>query len=154
MADLKDEIWSRSDDKFSELKLNILAELKQQLKAEVEEAFKNELKTVSVLQIDVKICQNQVKEMQQANEELEQYGRRLCIRIDGVPTVDNETSNEVLDKVKCLIKENSYDISDVVIGRAHRIGKGYNNKKTNAPCKSSIVRFTTVVCFPALWGSS
>ena len=54
----------------------------------------------------------EVKEMQQANEELEQYGRRLCIRIDGVPTVDNETSDEVLDKVKCLIKENSYDISD------------------------------------------
>ena len=88
----------------------------------------------------------EVKEMQQANEELEQYGRRLCIRIDGVPTVYNETSNEVLDKVKCLIKENSYDISNVVIGRAHRIGRGYNNKKTNAPCKSSIVRFTTVVC--------
>ena len=42
--------------------------------------------------------------MQQANEELEQYGRRLCVRIDGVPTVDNETSDEVLDKVKSLIK--------------------------------------------------
>ena len=44
MADLKDEILSKIDDKFSEFKLDILAELKQQLKTEVIETFKNELK--------------------------------------------------------------------------------------------------------------
>ena len=56
MADLKDEILSKIDDKFSEFKLDILAELKQQLKTEVIETFKNKLKkkeelepTVSVL---------------------------------------------------------------------------------------------------------
>ena len=82
-----------------------------------------------MLQQDVKISQNQTKEMQQANEELEQYGRSLCVRID---------------KVKCLIKENSCDIPDVVIDKAHQIGKCYyNNKKTNARCKSITVRFTT-----------
>ena len=81
--------------------------------------------------------------MQQANEELEQYGRTLRLRIDGVPTVDNETSDEVLDKVKSLIKEISCDIPDVVIDSAHRIGKGYNDKKTNVHYKSIIVRFTT-----------
>ena len=42
MADLKDHILSKIDDKFSEFKLDILAELKQQLKIEVAEAFKNE----------------------------------------------------------------------------------------------------------------
>ena len=67
--------------------------------------------------------------MQQGNEELEQYSRRLYVRIDGVPTADNETSDEVLDKAKSLIKETSCDIPDVVIGRAHRTGKGYNDKK-------------------------
>ena len=99
--------------------------------------------TVLVLQQHIKVCQNQIKEMQQANEELEQYGRTLRLRIDGVPTVDNETSDEVLDKVKSLIKEISCDIPDVVIDSAHRIGKGYNDKKTNVHCKSIIVRFTT-----------
>ena len=66
--DLKDEILSKIDDKFSEFKLGILAELKQQLKIEVAEPFKNELKireelesTVSVLQQHVKICQKQMK---------------------------------------------------------------------------------------------
>ena len=42
MADLKDDILSKIDDKFSEFKLDILAELKQQLKIEV--AFENALK--------------------------------------------------------------------------------------------------------------
>ena len=81
--------------------------------------------------------------MQQANEELEQYRRRLCIRIDGVPTVDNETSDEVPDKVKSLINETSCDIPDVVIDRVRQIGKGYNDKKANVRCKSIIVPFTT-----------
>ena len=56
MADLKDEILSKIDDKYSEFKLDIFAELKQQLKIEVAEAFKNEFQkreelesTVSVL---------------------------------------------------------------------------------------------------------
>ena len=82
-----------------------------------------------MLQEHVKVCQNQIKEMQQANEELEQYGRRLCVRNDGVSTVDNKTSDDVLDKVKSLIKETSCDIPDVVIDRTHRIRKGYNDKK-------------------------
>ena len=86
---------------FLNLSLTFLAELKQQLKTEVAEAFKNELKkklesTVPVLQQYVKICQKQKTEMQQANEELEQYGRRLYVRIDGVPTADDETSDECL----------------------------------------------------------
>ena len=80
--------------------------------------------------------------MQQANEELGQYGRRLCVRTDGVPTVDNETWHEVLDKVKFLIKETSCDIPDVVIDKSHRIAKGYNDKKTNIQCKNIIVSFT------------
>ena len=81
--------------------------------------------------------------MQQANEELERYGRRIYIRIDGVPTVDNETSDEMLDKAKSLIKETSCDIPDVVIDRAHRIGQDYNDRKRNACCKSIILHFTT-----------
>ena len=59
--------------------------------------------------------------MQQANEKLEQYGRKLYVRIDGVPTLDNETSDEFFDKLKSLIKETSSDIPNVVIDRAHQI---------------------------------
>ena len=94
--------------------------------------------TVSVLQQHVKICQNQIKEMQQANEEFEKCGKRLCVRTDGFPKVDNETSDEVLDRVKSLIKETSCDISDVVIDRAHRIGKVSMIKKQMFVVKLSL----------------
>ena len=40
--------------------------------------------------------------LQSENEELEQYGRRLSIRVEGVPTTDNETSEEVLKDAESL----------------------------------------------------
>ena len=79
--------------------------------------------------------------LQVENEELDQYSRRLCIR--GVPTTDNETSEEVFEKVQSMIHETECDIPDVVIDRAHRIGNGYKDRKTKILCKSIIVRFTT-----------
>ena len=72
-----------------------------------------------MLQQHVKICQDQITEMQQVNEELEQYFKRLSVRTDGVPTIDNETSDEVFDKAKSLIKETSCDIPDVVTDKAN-----------------------------------
>ena len=74
---------------------------------------------------------------------MEQHGRRLCVRSDSVPTFDNKTWDKVLDKLDSLVKETSCDIPDVVIDRAHGIGKGYNDKKPNIRCKGIVVRFTT-----------
>ena len=81
--------------------------------------------------------------LQSENEELEQYGRRLCIRIEGVPTIDNERSEEVLKKVQSLINKAECDIPDVATDRANRTGNGYKDRKTNTSCKSIIIRFTT-----------
>ena len=67
----------------------------------------------------------------------------MYLRIEGVPSAEKETSEEVLEKVKCLVLESGCDIPDVVIDRAHRIGKGYTHKKSNLSCKSIIVRLTT-----------
>ena len=81
MADLKDEILSKIDQKFNELKL--LSELKDQIKKEVSEAIKTEIKkreelesTVSLLQEHVKNFQKQVCILECKIEELEHYGRR------------------------------------------------------------------------------
>ena len=82
------------------------------------------------------------------NEELEKQGRRCCLKIEGVPSVENQSSGDVLGKVKTLITESGCEILDVVIHRAHRIDRGYKtrnmaNKAGNVPCKSIIVRFLT-----------
>ena len=150
MADLKDEILSKIDQTFGELKLEFLSELKDQIKKEVSEAIKTEIQkreelesTVSLLQEHVKNFQKQVSILECKKEELEQYGRRCCLRIEGVPSLENESSDDVLGKVKSLITEYGCEIPDVIIDRAHRDCRGYKDKTRNGECKSIVVRFLT-----------
>lgn len=151
MTDMKEEILAKIDEKFNEMKIDFLKEIKEQIKNEVTAAINNEIKkreelesTVAMLQQHVKEYQKRINNLEGDTEELEQYGRRLCLRIDGVPSAtEKESSEEVLETVKSLISESGCDIPDAVIDRAHRIGKNYTDKKSNLPCKSIIVRFTT-----------
>ena len=91
MADLKDEILSKIDQKFNKLRLEFLSELNDQIKKEVSEAIKTETKKreelepiVSLLQEPVKNFQKQVSILECKNEEPKQYGRMCCSRIEGV----------------------------------------------------------------------
>ena len=97
---------------FVSFKSDFKNEIKDQIKNEVSEAIEVEIRKweelesiVVVLQQHVKHFQKQMSVLQSENEELEQYGRRLCIRVEDVPTTDNETSKEVLKKVQSLINE-------------------------------------------------
>ena len=97
-----------------------------------------------LLQQQVTALAQQNKETQQRYDELEQYGRILCVRIDSVPKQNNEETEDVFKFVKDLIQEvPDLEIPEVVIGRAHRIGPDYTDKKTQKVCKSIIVRFRT-----------
>ena len=62
------------------------------------------------------------------NEELEQYGRRLCLRVDGVPAVSNESSDDILNLTKSLFKEAKVSVLENVSDRAHRIGPIYTDR--------------------------
>ena len=64
MADLKDEILSKIDQKFNELKLEFLSELKDQIKKEVSEAIKTEIKKREELESTVSLLQEHVKNFQ------------------------------------------------------------------------------------------
>ena len=87
----------------------------------------------------MKSFQKQLSVLECKNKELQQYSS-FCLII-GVPFVENESLDDVLDKVKSLITESGCEIPDVVIDRAHRIGKVYKDKTRNVPCKSITVRF-------------
>ena len=52
---------------------------------------------------------------QNNHEELEQYGRSLCLRIDGVSTKTSESSDDALDFVNSLFREAKVDIPESVI---------------------------------------
>ena len=51
------------------------------------------------------------------NEELEQYGRCICLFIDTIPLKNNETSEDVLDSVKNCFQLTKVNIPDVVLDR-------------------------------------
>lgn len=65
------------------------------------------------------------------NEELEQYGRRLCLRIDLVHVEKGETSEGVLRKVTSMCEEADLDILDAALDRAHCIGNKYVDNSKN-----------------------
>ena len=56
------------------------------------------------------------------NEELEQYGRRLCLRVDGIPAVSNESSDDVMNLTELLFKEAKGFVPENVLDHANRIG--------------------------------
>ena len=70
-------------------------------------------------------------------EDLEQYGRRLCLRNFNVDGDDSENSY-VFKKCKELFDGLELDIPEACIDRAHRIGK-----KTRGSVRRIIVGFTT-----------
>ena len=158
-------ITRNMEEKFEELKTYLNTKLKEQeenltnsfnniiadLKKDITKEIENEVtKQCKQLDSENKMLKKQVAELRKANidnqvqnEEIEQYGRRLCLRIDGVPTVKDETSDDVLKYTNSLFTEAKVDIPENVVDRAHRIGPTYTDKKSNKVCKSIIVRFTT-----------
>ena len=60
---------------------------------------------------------------QQEIEELEQYGRRLCLRFEGIPTEKNKTSDKVLKKIMGIFKESGVEIPDKVTQSAFTCSK-------------------------------
>ena len=98
-------------------------------KTEIMKEVKIRKVKIKKLESDKSILQKQTEELrklstknQHENEELEQFGRRLCLRIDGVLVEKGEASEGVLEKVTSMYEEADLDIPDVVIDRAYRIG--------------------------------
>ena len=130
----EDEITALLADQLNAFKNKVIEEIKGNifdlLKEEIKKVVKEELKEVEKLNSTVALLQTHVENLKEQNtqlrercletenqiEKIEQYGRRLCLRITSIPTKEKEM---VLGKVKNLIEESGVDISDC----AHRIGK-------------------------------
>ena len=78
---------------------------------------------VPVLQQYVKNLKQQNDVLLQRCEENKQYGRRLCVRITGIPSQKNESAEDVRISVKSIIEESGCDIPDIALDRAHKIDK-------------------------------
>ena len=154
LRDYIEETFNDINNKYDELK----ATLSNDTVEKVEEVLKEELSKING-KLEVKIhqlcqeksfLQEQINELKKQNtaiavscEETEQHSRRLCLRTDGVPSVDRETSSDVLEKLKEICAESNLEIADSHLDRAHRIGKSYFDKIQKVRCKSIIIRFNT-----------
>ena len=158
-------ITRRMEDKFEELKSyfntkfneqeesltktfnNIIADLKKEITKEIQHEVSKQCKQ---LDSESKMLKNQAVELrklninnQSRNEELEQHGKCLCLGIDSVPTVKDESSDDVLEFTKSLFKEAKVAVPYTVLDHGHRTGPSYTDRITSKKSKSIIVRFTT-----------
>ena len=155
LRDYIEEKFNEINKKYDELKATVsndtIERFKEVLKEEMSKINDKLEGKIHQLCQDKSFLQEQISELKKNQnraiaascEETEQYSRRLCLRIDEVPSVDKETSSDVLEKVKEICAESNLEIPDSNLERAHRIGKSYLDKIKKVNCKSIIVRFNT-----------
>ena len=128
-------------EKFEELKADLLSEIKELINLEVEKTMKKQKKIEFKSAIDA--LQERVTNLEHAHDDLEQYGRRLRVRVEDIPIATNETADKILEKVESILKEACQDLSGNVIDQVNRIGSNYKCFKSNNTCRSVIVRFNS-----------
>lgn len=117
-------------------------------------AHDEQLKLNAVYSKDISDLQAQIKSVEENNETLknkckgyednldalEQYGRRNCLLLHGVPEMKGEKTDDVFRKA---ISENlNIDIAPCEIDRSHRLGK----PKTDGKARPIIAKFARYNC--------
>ena len=164
---------SRSDNtdeliqKFEELKLSIIFELKSEISSEINKLISSQQELINKLSISVvqhestiAVLQNNVEQLKKENESLkssstkldqkiiniEQYQRRQSLRIQGIEICKANEREEPDDLVKMfqtmMLNVGMDDAPIHVIDRAHRIGPIYERFGDKKKCQTVIVKFT------------
>lgn len=134
LKEVKTELHSKaSNEKIDKL----IEEIKKK-----DEKIDNLQERVEILESKVAVLQNTVNLLERKADDNEQYSRRLCMRISGIPvSKDREDGDVCLNKVKSIVNLiDNVDIPEVHYDRAHRIGKGKTNEKGEVE-RQMIVKF-------------
>ena len=142
-----DELEKKSDEKLSSFKLDLVSDLKKEIMNEVRSLLSEKDKGIEDLKSQATFLQNHVSTLKHALDkkfdELEQYGRRVCLCIESVEHQANEKSEEVLEKVVNIIKKSETEIPESVLDKAHGTGPTYTDNNTVKKMQSITARFTT-----------
>ena len=96
-------------------------------------------------QLDGRKTVNQARSnfLERKTDDLEQYGRRLCIRTDGaeINEDDHETAEECTGKILNMLQKSDVEISDKDIDRAHRIASKRTVSVDGKKVQQIIVKF-------------
>ena len=86
------ELYAFLENKFDQLKESFIADIKGELKIEISKLMKDHNERKTKLESEVSLLQKHVQFLKQANgtcalnhDEIEQYGRRQCLRLERVP---------------------------------------------------------------------
>ena len=110
------------------MKENVLQEL---LKAHVREAV---AEAVAAKDDEIRELREELEDTKVRLNDLEQYSRRLCLNVTGVPEKSNEDTNEI---VMDLAKMAGVDVAPRDIDASHRVGSPRQGK-----VRAIIVRFS------------
>ena len=116
----------------------IIAEIRGEIRTEFTTLIAAKDTEINQLKDKIAVYDSAINSLKISQNKSEQYSRRQSLRIRGVIQKKGEKAEDCLSKVKEIISEIELDIPDVVIDRAHRVGKG--TKKDPA---AIIVKFTT-----------
>ena len=85
---------------------------------------------------EISFLKNKIILSDRKNDELEQYGRRISLRIEGLKFKKGESVSQCEDKVNTLIKEDlKLDVIDDEFDRIHRIGKVFKDDRSGKTFK-------------------
>ena len=103
-----DELDKKFDEKLSSFKYNLISNLKKEIMNEVKAILREKEKEIEASKSQITLLQNHVNTMKhtldEKVDELEQYGRRVYLRIEGVEHKVNKKSEEIWEKVINIVK--------------------------------------------------
>ena len=132
------EFFQIITSKFNELKQDLITEIKLLIQLEVEKVVKKQKEEFDVTVIKL---QERITTLEQEKDDLETYGRRVCVRIDDVLVESEETAESVFEKVGKFLGEACPDVQVSCIDRAHWTGSEYKSYRNKKKCCRIIVRF-------------
>ena len=127
-------------EKLNEFKDELPTEIKLLMKSEVDEALKKQKE-----EFDSAFTQleKRIRKLENDNDDLEQYGTRVCLRIEDVPVENEETAEEVFKKTENMLKKVCPNLSGDCTDRAHCVGPDYTFYKSQEKCRSIIDCFVS-----------
>lgn len=137
------------DELCDKLSPKLIQNLKSELTVDLVYALRNEFKDlikqetqdlrdeVETLKSEIKNLKDELKVVKSDNDELNQYGRRMCLDISGIQGDTGSNTEDIESKILAEAKAKKIDICSADIDRCHR--KGQPKASVN---RKVIIKFT------------
>ena len=124
--ELKEYIKSITDNlSTKESVLEALEQFQNHFIEKFEKLIKEKDEKIIELESQISIQQNAIDKLIVKSDDNEQYSRRSCLRIHGIPTSEDGVNEDITSIVKKCYEDIDLPFNEENIDRAHRIGKNY-----------------------------